>query len=68
VAPYLNETARFVQNDAVSCKKKKEEQNGVVLSDTVPLPSSPGHVAGEEKKNICLILHASLSARFCHNP
>jgi hypothetical protein len=44
---YLNETARFVQNDAVSCKKKKEKkkeeknQNSVVLNDTVPLSSSP---------------------------
>jgi hypothetical protein len=51
LAPYLNETARFVQNDAVSCfskKKKKKEQNSVVLSDTVPLSSSPGRAAGEE--------------------
>jgi len=30
--------------------KKKGERNGVVLSDTVPLPSSPGRAAGEEKK------------------
>jgi len=51
LAPYLNETARFVQNDAVSCfskKKKEKEQNSVVLSDTVPLSSSPGRAAGEE--------------------
>jgi hypothetical protein len=51
LAPYLNETAHFVQNDAVSCfskKKKKKEQNSVVLSDTVPLSSSPGRAAGEE--------------------
>jgi hypothetical protein len=51
LAPYLNETARFVQNDVVSCfskKKKKKEQNSVVLSDTVPLSSSPGRAAGEE--------------------
>jgi len=41
-------------------KKKKGEQNGVVLSDTVPPPSSPGRAAGEER-NVCLILHASLS-------
>ena len=51
LAPYLNETARFVQNDAVSCfskKKKKKEQNSVVLIDTVPLSSYPGRAAGEE--------------------
>jgi hypothetical protein len=49
LAPYLNETARFVQNDAVSCfSKKKKEQNSVILSDTVPLSFSPGRAAGEE--------------------
>ena len=32
---HLNETARFIQNDAVSYKKKKKKQNGVVLNDTV---------------------------------
>jgi hypothetical protein len=47
LAPYLNETARFVQNDVVSCFKKKE-QNNVILSDIVPLSSSPGRAAGEE--------------------
>jgi hypothetical protein len=49
---YLNETARFVQNDAVSCKKKKE-QNSVVLSDNVPPPSSP-KCAAKEDRNFCL--------------
>jgi hypothetical protein len=41
---HLNETARFIQNDVVSYKKKKkkeEGQNGVVLNDTVHLPPSP---------------------------
>ena len=41
---HLNETARFTQNDAVSYiqkKKKEEDQNGVVLNDTVHLPPSP---------------------------
>jgi hypothetical protein len=28
--------------------QKKKEQNSVVLSDTVPLSSSPGRAAGEE--------------------
>jgi hypothetical protein len=28
---------------------KKEEQNSVVLSDTVPLSSSPGCAAGERR-------------------
>jgi hypothetical protein len=42
LAPHLNETARFLQNDAVSYiqkqkKKKEKEQNGVVLNDTVHL-------------------------------
>jgi hypothetical protein len=27
---------------------KKKEQNGVVLSDTVPPSSSPGHATGED--------------------
>jgi len=48
LAPYLNETACFVQNDVVSCFFKKKEQNSVVLSDTVPPSSSPGHAAGED--------------------
>jgi hypothetical protein len=29
-------------------KKKKKEQNSVVLSDNVPLSSSPGRAAREE--------------------
>jgi hypothetical protein len=48
LAPYLNETARFIQNDVVLCFSKKKEQNSVVLSDIVPLSSSPGRAAGEE--------------------
>jgi hypothetical protein len=46
-------------------KKREREQNGVILNDTVPLSSSPGRAAGEER-NFCfsfLILHASLSPR-----
>jgi hypothetical protein len=54
LAPHLNETARFLQNDAVSYIKKKEkkkkEQNGVVLNDTVHLSSSPRTCSGEEGK------------------
>jgi len=55
-------------------KKREREQNVVVLNDTVPLSSSPGHAVGEER-NFCfssLILHASLSlslsACFCQKP
>jgi len=48
LAPYLNEMACFVENDAVSCFSKKKEQNSVVLSDTVPLSSSSRRAAGEE--------------------
>jgi len=52
LAPYLNETMRFVQNHAVSYFSKKikikKEQNSVVLSDTIPFSSSPGRAAGEE--------------------
>jgi len=58
LAPCLNETTRFVQNDTVSCffkQKEEEKQNNVVLSDTVPPSSSPGHAAGEEN-NFCFFL------------
>ena len=51
---HLNETARFTQNDVVSyiCKKKKkeEDQNGVVLNDTVHLPPSPRFNRTEDEK------------------
>ena len=33
-------------------KKKKGKRNGVVLNDTVPLSSSPGHAAREERKMV----------------
>jgi len=55
LAPLLNETARFIQNDAVSYifKKKRREQNGVVLNDTVHLPSSPPNMQrGRRKKGL----------------
>jgi hypothetical protein len=32
--------------------KKREDRNGVVLNDTVPLSSSPGRAAGEERKMV----------------
>ena len=50
---HLNETARFIQNDAVSYiyKKKKRKQNGVVLNDTVHLLPPPG-LAATETKNL----------------
>ena len=51
---HLNETARFTQNDAVSYiyiyKKKEEDQNGVVLNDTVHLPPSPRFNRTEDEK------------------
>ena len=51
---HLNETARFTQNDAVSyiykTKKKEEDQNGVVLNDTVHLPPSPPVLAEQKAK------------------
>ena len=31
-------------------EKKKDDQNGVVLNDNVPLSSSPERAAGEERK------------------
>jgi hypothetical protein len=34
---------------------KKKEQNGVVLSETIPPSSSPGRAAGEER-NFCFFL------------
>jgi hypothetical protein len=36
-------------------KKKKKEQNGVVLNDTVHLSSSPRTCSGEEGKRVALI-------------
>jgi len=36
--------------------KKKKDQNGVVLNDTVPLSSSPGRAAGEERKGFVFFL------------
>jgi hypothetical protein len=33
-------------------EKKREDRNGVVLNDTVPLSSSPGRAAGEERKMV----------------
>ena len=49
---HLNETVRFTQNDAVSyiIKKKEEDQNGVVLNDTVHLPPSPRYNRTEDEK------------------
>jgi hypothetical protein len=37
-------------------KEKKKDQNGVVLNDTVPLSSSPGRAAGEERKGFVFFL------------
>jgi hypothetical protein len=45
---------------------KKKDQNGVVLNDTVPLSSSPGRAAGEERKGFVFFFFnfvASLSSR-----
>jgi hypothetical protein len=36
-------------------QKKKKEQNGVVLNDTVHLPSFPRTCSGEEGKRVALI-------------
>jgi len=58
LAPHLNETARFLQNDAVSYiqeKKKKKEQNGVVLNDTVHL--LPPITQRGRRKNGCFNLN-----------
>ena len=53
-------------------KKKKKDQNGVILNDIVPLSSSPGCVAGEERKVFCFFFFnftASLSFRvLCQDP
>ena len=54
--------ARFIQNDAVSYikrKKKEEDRNGVVLNDTVPLPSSP-RACNRKKKMVFFFRPASL--------
>jgi hypothetical protein len=55
LAPHLNETARFLQNDAVSYiqkkKRKKKEKNGVVLNDTVHL-LPPITQRGRRKKGL----------------
>jgi hypothetical protein len=50
---------------------KKREQNSVVLSDTIPPSSSPGHAVGEDITFIfsSLILSASLPPRvLCPTP
>jgi hypothetical protein len=53
----LNETARFIQNDAVSSiqkkKKKGKGQNGVVLNDTVHLSSSPPNMQRGRREKWC---------------
>jgi len=51
----LSETTRFVQNDAVSCFLKKKKAKQCRLGDTVPLSSSPGRAAGEDRN--CCISH-----------
>jgi hypothetical protein len=55
----LNETARFIQNDAVSSiqeKKKGKGQNGVVLNDTVHLSSSPPNMQRGRREKWCFFL------------
>jgi hypothetical protein len=45
---------------------KKKDQNGVVLNDTIPLSSSPGRAAGEERKGFVFFFFnfaVSLSSR-----
>jgi hypothetical protein len=58
---FLNETTRFIRNDAVSYifLFKKKVQNSVVLNDIIPLSPSPGRAAGEEKPFFFLLLLSS---------